>query len=74
MKLNMRCRSFHDPWGNKYGNRHGSVIRMQYAVSHSELDSGGHVNNMMWYFNTTKRMDYQYDRFVHGSKVEALKK
>lgn len=37
--INRRERRFHDPWGNKNGNRYGSIIRWQYQVAQSEIES-----------------------------------
>jgi hypothetical protein len=35
--VNRYCRKFHDPWGNKQGNRRSQVCRWQYMVGKAQL-------------------------------------
>lgn len=72
--VNGRSRRFHDPWGNKYGNQCGSMIRHQYFVSKYQIRGNNMVDGYVGFFDGDKVITRAYDRFVKGSRVEKLRK
>lgn len=82
MRVSNRSRKFHDPWGNKSGNKVGSVIRFQYLVGASSLrkmpDEGPRVNvneeryNIDW----AHAVEHTAHKFILGSRrsIERLRR
>lgn len=73
MRVNRRGRRFHDPWGNKNGNCRGYVTGHQYMVAKCEL-RGSKVAKHLSDIDLSKQIDATHDRFVKGSRVEALRR
>jgi hypothetical protein len=71
MKISKQCRKFHDPWGNKYGNRKGQTIRFQYMVglgSIYEGNDGSDVHSESMAIDKVRGYEHNGNRFVRGSK------
>jgi hypothetical protein len=68
---------FHDPWGNKNGNRYGSPIRYQYMVSCSSIiDKGVDVREYIGHIDKPSRSESTGIRHVrHGKRsIERLRR
>lgn len=82
--ITTRTRKFHDPWGNKRGNRCAAVIRHQYLVGKSSLsrswrepDKNVHnVNEEKYFFDSGAVINHTGDKYVLCSKygVERLRR
>jgi hypothetical protein len=71
MRISRFSRRFHDPWGNKYGNRCGSPIRFQFQVSKqgSRYDEdGGSLDDNRYYVDKTVSIESVGNRFVKATK------
>ena len=75
MRLSKRSRKFHDPWGNKFSNRVGTIVRFQYHIGLGDLGSRkGSVNIASRVFDTVGSQEHNKDRFVRGPySIEKLR-
>lgn len=81
MRLTAHGRKFHDPWGNKWGNREGSVIRFQWLVGKTSLsreimNGEANVHRCAGFIDRTSVYESSGSRFIRGAKrsVERLRK
>ena len=76
MKISARSRKFHDPWGNRAGNRQGQICRWQYMVGIAGLgDEIPSVNERKPFVDGLRNYEYNMDRFVLGkNSTEALRR
>lgn len=54
MKINLRSRRFHDPWGSTFGNRYGSIGKFCFMMSKSDCNGED-----SYYENSGKPIDYK---------------
>lgn len=78
MSINRAERRFHDPWGNKNGNKFGRIINLQYLVAQVEIDSyfsGASVNRALWNLDKPRMLEHNFGRFVRTNRrVEKLRR
>lgn len=75
MKVSRWSRRFHDPWGNKNGNRYGSPIRFQYQVSKTGLTGydalDGGVDDSRYYVDRSINIESVGNKFVKAGRRSA---
>jgi len=69
MRVSRYGRRFHDPWGNKHGNRFGSMIRFQYQVGKSSLsnaiaDGEANVHGEVYHLDKALYFEHAGNKFV----------
>jgi hypothetical protein len=79
MKLSKQSRRFHDPWGSKFGNIRGSVLKFQYQVgkgSLGDMGSGGDIHGHIYLLDKPATYEHNTNRYVRNAKrsVERLKR
>jgi len=78
MKISAWSRRFHDPWGNKNGNRFGHITGYQFQIAQSEVsdDRRQMVDSHSGRFDRMKRYESNGSRFVKttGQGVESLRR
>lgn len=76
-RVNPYERAFHDPWGNRRGNK-GGIINYQYQVCQAEIMSyyeTGSLNKDLWYWDKSRMLEHNHGRFTRtNSRVEKLRR
>ena len=73
MRVSKYSRKFHDPWGNKHGNRRAHIIGFQFQVGKSSLSdevAQGEVNvhRCVFFLDKTAVFESTSSQFVRGGK------
>ena len=69
MRVSRFSRKLHDPWGNKFADDVGAIIKRQVLVGKTQVRTGsGCINSGIYELDAVHAIEGTWRKYVHGGK------